>query len=61
MKLIIPMAFIALLLGGCPDSKMPTPPPKAPEPKLESKTSYSPPATQSCVTALCLIAVSSRA
>ena len=34
MKTLIPLAFIATLLCGCPDTKLPNTPPKAPEPKI---------------------------
>lgn len=33
MKTLLSVTFIAVLLCGCPDSKLPIPP-KAPEPKL---------------------------
>ena len=41
MKKLAPLtllALVALLLSGCPDSKMPKPPPKVPEPKLLTGT-----------------------
>lgn len=31
--LLLPLALTALLLSGCPDSKMPKAPPSTPEPK----------------------------
>ena len=34
MKKLLPLAFVAMFLYGCPDSKLPSPPPKVPEPKL---------------------------
>ena len=34
MKPLIPLAFIAALLCGCPQTKLPNSPPKAPEPKI---------------------------
>ncbi len=34
MKTLIPLAFIAALLCGCPETKLPNTPPKAPEPKI---------------------------
>ena len=33
MKRLIPFAFVALLLCGCPDGKLPKPTPMVPEPK----------------------------
>ena len=33
MKRLIPFAFVALLLSGCPDAKLPKPTPMVPEPK----------------------------
>ena len=33
MKRIIPIAFSALLLCGCPEAKLPKPTPMVPEPK----------------------------
>ena len=33
MKRLIPFTFIALLLCGCPDAKLPKPTPMVPEPK----------------------------
>ena len=41
MKKLAPLTLlvlVALLLSGCPDSKMPKPPPKVPEPKLVTVT-----------------------
>ena len=43
MKRLIPFAFIALLLSGCPEAKLPKPTPMVPEPKAsvsEVKTSH---------------------
>ena len=43
MKRFIPFTFIALLLSGCPDAKLPKPTPMVPEPKAsvsEVKTSH---------------------
>ena len=34
MKTLIPLAFIAALLCGCPETKLPNTPPKAPAPKI---------------------------
>lgn len=34
MTKLMPLVFTTLLLSGCPDSKIPKGPPKAPEPKL---------------------------
>ena len=33
MKRLIPFAFVALLLSGCPEAKLPKPTPMVPEPK----------------------------
>jgi hypothetical protein len=38
MKKLVPLTLLALLLSGCPDSKMPKPPPKVPQPKLMTDT-----------------------
>jgi len=34
MKHLLPLSLVAVLLSGCPDSKVPKIPPKAPEPKV---------------------------
>ncbi len=34
MKTLLPLAFVAALLCGCPDSKLPKAPPRVPEPKV---------------------------
>lgn len=34
--LLTPLTFAVLLLTGCPDTKLPTPAPKVPEPKVEA-------------------------
>ena len=44
MKRLVPLILLALLLSGCPDSKIPKPPPKVPEPKLMTSTLYAAPA-----------------
>lgn len=36
MKILMPVVLFAALLCGCPESKIPKAPPKAPEPKLSS-------------------------
>ena len=36
MKTLLPLAFVAALLCGCPDPKLPKAPPRAPEPKVVS-------------------------
>lgn len=41
MKKLVPLTLLALmilLLSACEDSKIPKPPPKAPEPKLATST-----------------------
>jgi hypothetical protein len=38
MKKLVPLTLLALLLSGCPNSKIPKPPPKVPEPKLITAT-----------------------
>ena len=38
MKKLLPLLFLAMLLSACPDSKIPKPPPKVPEPKLVAST-----------------------
>jgi hypothetical protein len=38
MKKLLPLTLLALLLSGCPDAKIPKPPPKVPEPKLMTST-----------------------
>ncbi|MDB5939138.1 MAG: hypothetical protein JWP77_1502, partial [Polaromonas sp.] len=35
--LVLPLACAALLLSGCPDSKLPTPTPTVPTPKAQDK------------------------
>ena len=42
MKTLIPLAFIAALLCGCPDTKLPNTPPKAPEPKISLRPAFGP-------------------
>lgn len=37
------LACTVLLLSACPDTKLPTPGPKVPEPKAETTMLYSPP------------------
>ena len=44
MKKLVPLALVALLLSGCPDSKLPKPPPKVPEPKLTATMRHTTPA-----------------
>ena len=34
MRPLLPMVFASVLLGGCPDSRIPKAPPQVPEPKL---------------------------
>ncbi len=41
MKLIAPLTLVAMLLCGCPEAKIPKPPPRVPEPKADSKASQS--------------------
>lgn len=41
--LLTPLTLAVLLLSGCPDTKLPTPTPKVPEPKAETTTLYGPP------------------
>ena len=36
MKTLLPVALVAALLCGCPDSKLPKVPPRVPEPKVMS-------------------------
>ena len=38
MKRVFPAALTALLLSACPDSRVPKPPPRVPEPKVVSST-----------------------
>lgn len=38
--LLTPLTFVVVLLTGCPDTKLPSPTPKAPEPKTESALLY---------------------
>jgi hypothetical protein len=51
MKKLLPLTFLALLLGvlsvlsACEDSKLPKPPPKVPEPKLVTSIFYAAPAS----------------
>lgn len=44
LYLVTPLAFAVVLLSGCPDTKLPSPSPKVPEPKAQTTTLYSPPA-----------------
>lgn len=50
MKKLLPLALLTLLLSllsACEDSKLPKPPPKAPEPKLVTSTFHVVPANLS--------------
>lgn len=47
--LLLPLALTALLLSGCPDSKMPKAPPSTPEPKAIVTGSKTPTAGSSVV------------
>ncbi|MDP2254708.1 MAG: hypothetical protein Q8K05_01400 [Polaromonas sp.] len=45
MKHLLPLTLIALmslLLSGCPDAKIPKPPPKVPVPKAAASALHSP-------------------
>lgn len=45
MKHLLPLTLIAalgLLLSGCPDTKLPTPPPHVPVPKADASALHSP-------------------
>ena len=42
MRTLIPLAFITVLLCGCPDSKLPNTPPKAPQPKISRAPTLEP-------------------
>lgn len=44
MKPIFPLTLVTLLLCGCPDSKLPVPPPKIPEPKMDTSALHGTPA-----------------
>lgn len=46
MKFIVPLTLAAALLCGCPETKIPTPPPRVPEPKVDTSTSQSMPTIQ---------------
>ncbi|MFC5523561.1 hypothetical protein [Polaromonas jejuensis] len=35
MKSLLPLTLLALLLSGCPDTKLPKPPSNVPEPKVD--------------------------
>lgn len=49
--LLIPMSLAVVLLTGCPDNtKLPSPTPKVPQPKLESGTSTPPAAAPASTT-----------
>ena len=41
---VAPLALAAMLLSGCPDTKIPSPAPKVPEPKAEKTTQQGHPA-----------------
>ena len=45
MKKLVPLALVALLLSGCPNSKIPKPPSKVPEPKLTATMRHTAPAS----------------
>jgi hypothetical protein len=47
MKKLLPLTLLALLLSGCPDSRIPKPPPKVPEPKLMTSPLQAAPASVS--------------
>ena len=38
LYLVTPLVLTAALLSGCPDTKLPSPAPKVPEPKAEKTT-----------------------
>ena len=42
MKRFFPLTFAALLLCGCPDTKLPKPTPMVPEPKAVGTSQYGP-------------------
>ncbi|MEO6322397.1 MAG: hypothetical protein ABIR56_17070 [Polaromonas sp.] len=42
--LLTPLTLAVLLLSGCPDTKLPTPTPKVPEPKAEKTSGQHAPA-----------------
>ncbi len=42
MKRLFPLTFVAMLLCGCPDAKLPKPTPMVPKPKAAATTLYSP-------------------
>jgi PBP1b-binding outer membrane lipoprotein LpoB len=42
MKAVIPLLMTALLLSGCPDARIPKPPPRVPHPKADTTSFYSP-------------------
>lgn len=44
LYLVTPLALMAALLSGCPDTKLPSPAPKVPEPKAEKTTQQGHPA-----------------
>lgn len=45
MKAVIPLLMAALLLSGCPDARIPKPPPRVPHPKADTTLFYSPAAS----------------
>lgn len=61
MKLIFPLTFVTLLLCGCPDSKLPKPPPKIPEPKMDSSALYRSPVAPSANPGFVLMVLSRHA
>ena len=40
LYIVASLTFAALILSGCPDTKLPTPIPKVPEPKAQSKPGF---------------------
>lgn len=42
--LVVPLAFAALMLSGCPDAKLPTPAPTVPKPKAQHTADHVQPA-----------------
>ena len=40
LYIVASLTFAALILSGCPDTKLPTPIPKVPEPKAQSKLGF---------------------
>ena len=42
MKTLLPLTLLALLLSGCPDTKIPKVPPNVPVPKAAASAQYSP-------------------